>query len=672
MNDHITNRPGAKRYLLSLLAVGLVALGLPVLIAGSASAHTPSMNASCRGVTVTGTSYESANVNTLGIRIDGGAWTTKAFSVNDSLTVAVPQDGDTHTYNAYVHTNNANPAYSHDYSGTVGPCGDKHVTAALWDKTDPTCVADGALVPKTQPTGITAHKSPSGTGPGHYTITFTASAGYAIDGPTSQTIDVLPKLTGDQCATVVEPVSPNVTNPACTGPGTGNPGTITLPADGGGISYSKSGATVTAVADANHKFGSVPSGWTLVDAHHATYAVTFNPPDGYPECLVETLTPVPPVPSSPSCDTDGDLVVSPVDHVVTKVDGVVITETTHVGPGTHQLHYIAAAGYSFAKDATTTFSIEVGAMTLDCPVTPVSPTVTQSACTGPGTSSDPVVVLGDIVGDHLTYTYDASTHVVTAMPEAGFALANLPAGWVMGQGSATFQVTLDDPGPCLVETAVPTPPVPTTPTCDTDGSLHVEPADHVVTRVDGDVIGDPADFGPGEHTIGYAPAAGYAFDPEADTSFVVTVSPRTNDCPAGVVSPIVTQSTCTADGTQTDPAVTLSDLEGDHVSYLYDATAQTVTATPDDGFALGELPDGWSSQEDGTATYAVVLTDPGPCVIVSPPTVPDSPTSTPTPPSVLPNTGGPGVRLAAAALGLLLAGVTMARIGRRRTGLRVS
>jgi len=109
-----------------------------------------------------------------------------------------------------VTTTNPNTAYSHDYSGTVGPCGNKHVTAVLWSKTDPTCAADGAVVPQTEPTGITVNRNPaSGTGPGHYVLTFIAQSGYTIDGPTSQTLDVLPKLSGDVCATEVQPVAHN-------------------------------------------------------------------------------------------------------------------------------------------------------------------------------------------------------------------------------------------------------------------------------------------------------------------------------------------------------------------------------------------------------------------------------------------------------------------------------
>ena len=112
----------AKRTLGALFALCVAVLGMAFL-ASPASAHTPSAGASCSGVTATGTGYEAGDTNTLGVRIDGGQWTTKEFSVTDTLTIPVPQDGQTHTWEAYVDTSNANPAYSHDYSGSVGPCG---------------------------------------------------------------------------------------------------------------------------------------------------------------------------------------------------------------------------------------------------------------------------------------------------------------------------------------------------------------------------------------------------------------------------------------------------------------------------------------------------------------------------------------------------------------------
>lgn len=660
------NKPKSN-LLRSMLVIGLIALGVPLATMSAASAHTPNLTKSCAGITVSGSSYEAINTNTLGIRIDGGSWTTKTFAVSDSLTVAVPQDGLVHTYDAYVHTTNTNTAYSHDYFGVVGPCGNLHVSAVLWDKTAPTCAADGALLVKSEPAGITVDVSPAGTGPGHYTITFTAQAGYAIDGATSQTIDVLPKLTGDQCASIVQPVDPTITEPTCTGPGTSTAGSITLPADGDGISYTLVGDVVTATADAAHKLVTVPSGWVLLDSHHATYTASFSPPEGYPDCVAQLPTPVPPTASAPTCDTDGDLVVGTTEHVVTRVDGTIVTQDTHYGPGTHELSYTAAFGYVFAGGSTSSSSVEVKAMTQDCPTTPASPSVTQSVCNGPGTHTEPVVLPGDVPGDHITYVYDAVSHVVTATPDPGFALVDLPSGWVLSDGSATYAVDLTDPGPCLVEVAVPVAPVPTEPTCSVDGALTVTPTEHVGTTVDDTLVSEATAFGPGEHTISYAPAPGYTFAGEVVTSTVVTVLPSTKDCPAEVAAPAVTQSVCTGPGTKSDPVVTPGDLEGDHVSYAYDSTLHLVTATPDEGFVLANLDAAWVALENGSATYAVSLTDPGSCeVIVSPPTV--DPPSTVLPPS-LPNTGAGSDLGVLAGLGtlLLLLGTVLFRRGRVRS-----
>jgi LPXTG-motif cell wall-anchored protein len=680
MNKHFgTRRPRLLRSLLSVMAVALVAFGLPLVTMSAASAHTPSIAANCTdGITVSGTAYESKDTNTLGIQIDGGAWVTKTFTNAGSLNVPVPQnDALTHSYKAYVHTTNSNPGYSHDYQGQVGPCGKKHVTAVLWEKTPPTCSANGALVPKTEPEGINVTRNPSsGTGPATYHIQFTAKPYYTIDGQTSQTIVVEPKLTGDQCATEVQPVNPTISNPTCTGPGTNTAGSFTLPANGNGITYSKSGNVVTATADATHKFGSLPAGWTPVDAHHATYTVSYTNPAGYPACLEQLPTPVPPVASAPTCNTDGDLVVGTTSHVVTKVDNAIVNGPTHFGPGTHALTYTAAAGYTFASGTTKAFSVVVLPMTLDCPVTPVAPTVTQSVCTGPGTHSTPVVTPGTTPG--ISYVYDAGTHVVTATPQTGFALANLPAGWVShDNGTATYLVTLTDPGPCLVDVQVPTPPVATEATCDTDGTLTVTPTEHVITIVDDTVLEAETVFGAGDHTIEYAPAEGYTFPGEVQTSFPIVVPSKTNDCPAAVVSPTVTQSVCTGPGTHSNPVVTPGDVEGDHVSYVYDATTHVVTATPDKGFALANLPTGWTMQENRTATYTVTLTDPGACLVtvVSPPTVTSPTVQVQAPkahhPALLPNTGGPNQWLALGGLVLLLGGgalVSRERRLRRRMG----
>ncbi len=94
------------------------------------------------------------------------------------------------------------------------------VTPVPYGTTDPTCKVDGSLVAKSQPQGVTATQSPAGTGPGTYTITFAAGENYVLKGEATQTITVLPKLTGYECDEVVEPtpvkpVQYGTTAPTC-------------------------------------------------------------------------------------------------------------------------------------------------------------------------------------------------------------------------------------------------------------------------------------------------------------------------------------------------------------------------------------------------------------------------------------------------------------------------
>jgi LPXTG-motif cell wall-anchored protein len=437
---------------MSVMAVALVALGLPLVTMSAASAHIPTYGASCDGVWVKGTNYNPNEANYLKIQIDNGVPVVQKFGDAGLLTVPVPKDDAlVHSWHVWVLT--PNTSYRLDESGTVGPCGFKNVTAALWSATTPTCIAAGALVPATEPEGVIATQSPAGTGPGNYTITFTPKAGYAIVGAKSQSITVLPKLTGDQCATLVQPVSPTVTT-HCTGPGTGA-GSFTLPVSGNGITYTSSGMVVTATADDTHKFGTtLPTGWTPVDSHHATYLVHY--PTSYPECVIEIPVPTPPAATNATCDTDGTLTVAPTEHVITTVDNAVLQGQTVFGKGSHVIVYSPAPGYKFAGEVQTSFPIDVPAKTGNCPTSVVSPTVTQSVCTGQGTHSDPVIKLGDVEGDHVSYVYDAATHLVTAKPDTGYALANLPTGWTLQENrTATYVVTLTDPGTCLVTVVSP-------------------------------------------------------------------------------------------------------------------------------------------------------------------------------------------------------------------------
>ena len=94
---------------------------------------------------------------------------------------------------------------------------------------------------------------------------------------------------------------------------------------------------------------------------------------------------------------------------------------------------------------------------------------------------------------------------------------------------------------------------------------------------------------------------------------------------------------------------------------------QLVTATPDEGFALANLSAEWVALENGSATYAVTLIDPGPCDAVVEPPVVEPPTGEPTvnPPS-LPETGAAADLGVLAGLGAMLVVLGGALLLRRR------
>ncbi len=98
--------------------------GLVMLAAPAASAHTPDHDATCEGVWVKGTNYESKDTNTLSVTV-GDETQTKTFSGTETLTVPVPADGEVYDWSASVTTTNTNADYSKSWSGTVGPCGEE-------------------------------------------------------------------------------------------------------------------------------------------------------------------------------------------------------------------------------------------------------------------------------------------------------------------------------------------------------------------------------------------------------------------------------------------------------------------------------------------------------------------------------------------------------------------
>lgn len=275
----------------------------------------------------------------------------------------------------------------------------------------------------------------------------------------SQPVDV-----ETNCIPNVTPVSPTITQPVCTGPGTSTPGSFTVPQTKG-ITYTTEGNVVTATADKGYEIVSAPQGWTRNDSEVPSwsYTVVYDQID----CTVD-VTPVAPTIDQSVCTGPGTA-SAPVVHLPS-TEGIDYSYTE----GDTWVTATPQEGYRLDVSETDWNLLEDGSATLkiqfidpgDClvEVTPVIPTVEQSVCTGPGQSSDPEVVLASTEGIEYALSEDGNT--VTAAPQQGYYLAE-SAGWTLGEdGTATFAVIYTRPGPCLVKVTA-TAPTFTEPTCDT-------------------------------------------------------------------------------------------------------------------------------------------------------------------------------------------------------------
>ena len=497
-------------------AVALICVAI-VLPAASASAHTATLTASwsCQAdgtykVTFTGSTANvpaegdghTATLNISNVEPAGsqasGAPATVVGNTTYTFTVIAPGTSKSVKATANLTWGDGQKASA---TGVTSPYGDctKKTAAVAWTVQPPTCDTDGALVPASQPTGITASQSPSGTGPGTYTITFTAQPGYTNTGIKTQTLTVLPQLTGGYCLTEATPVSPTITVATCTGPGQSSTPSFTLAPNGGGISYSADGLVVTAVADSSHKFVNAPAGWTIVNEHKATFTVTYPDPG---ECLVviqyEAPTPRDLCDSPPTWDEFPD-----VEHAIFSLlpnGNAVLT---------------ALAGYVF-PDGRTSITFELPADTFEkCPVTPVAPEVTQSTCVD-GTGTTPTVT--PAVTEHLSYVVADDLTSVTATPGVGFEIVlEGTTGWVLNDdGTATYAVTLE------------------TPDCDVPVIPSVTTNDDCYTALDTVTLSEGVGYtgvDNGDGTATFTADDGYYFDDDGEhvTTIVLTYTPNTDE-----------------------------------------------------------------------------------------------------------------------------------------------
>ncbi len=457
---------------------------------------------------------------------------------------------------------------------------------------DESCTAGGSITIAAV-TGITwkidnVSKAP-GTYPatvGQHTVKATAQEGYTISGQSTFTVTVGAK---PDCRTVVTPVEPTITAPTCT---TGS--AIQLPTTTG-ITYvlNSNNNTVTATPNEGYRFAG------------SAQVVVFGPyqlAGPTDECVIPV--PATPVPAPATCSADGSL---------TLVDGAHYSWNgpNTLGVGTHVVTATADQGYLFPGYVTTaTFTVTVDAATNDCPVALVDPTVVPPTCTVGG-----YVTLPDD-SQAVSYSQSAEGSVVTVTATTHEPYVFTPkTGWVVSEDglSATFTTTVSGPTySCVIP--VPAQPVPSAPTCSVDGSLTLVDGEHYTW--DG-----PNTLGVGTHLVTATTDEGFYFTGlGTQVTYWVTVLPRTNDCPVTPVDPTITaQPVCTGPGTSAPGSFTVPE-DSELVSYTVEGDVVTATTQAPYRFTAAQ---GWTVSEDGlSATFTVVFTPAGDCLVEAVPVEP--------------------------------------------------
>jgi len=303
-------------------------------------------------------------------------------------------------------------------------------------------------------------------------------------------------------------------------------------------------------------------------------------------------------------------------------------------------HYVvtvtADKGYSYGDSKTKTLTFDVPAQE-DCPEPP------KAAAPEAPKVKDLCGVENDHYGlpstEGVVYSRDGKD-VLANLAEGYSSWSDIPTGWAAESEAedATLRWAFQ-PGdfstePCVVDASWSLDIVQ--PTCETSGSIALTEDSTGVTLTStriGDTFSYQVRVAFLDGFIKAAPEGWDLVDGVAERTIVlddpycpVTVTPET---------PTVSDVCGVDDDSLLVPA------DGGGIAYLVDGdeTSATVTATLEDGFTWGELPEGWTLSE-GAAVWTYEFTD-VPCEEPTPTPTPTEPTPTPTEPTPTPTTPTP-------------------------------
>ncbi len=467
----------------------------------------------------------------------------------------------------------------------------------------PTCSVDGSVT-LVDTADYTWLGDVDVLGVGTHTVTAQAAEGLLFPGyvsTASVTVTVLPAT--NDCPAVL--VAPTVVPPTCS-----VGGYVTLPADTATVSYSQGTVgqlvTVTATTQVPYVFSATP-GWVVsADRLSATFAATVLPPTD--ECVipVPVLTPVP-----PTCSVDGSVTL------VDTADYTWLGDVDVLGVGTHTVTAQAAEGLLFpGYVSTASVTVTVLPATNDCPAVLVAPTVVPPTCSAAGYVTLPA--------NTATVTYSQSqvdlAVTVTATTQVPYVLT--PAnGWTVSQDglSATFETAVAGPtNDCPAALEAPTV---VEPTCSAAGYVTLPGNTDSVTYSQETVGLTVTVTATTQAPFVFSATPGWVVSEDGLTAtFTVDVAGPTNDCPVTPVDPTITaQPVCTGPGTSAPGSFTVPE-DSELVSYTVEGDVVTATTQAPYRFTAAQ---GWTVSEDGlSATFTVVFTPAGDCLVEAVPVEP--------------------------------------------------
>jgi hypothetical protein len=340
------------------------------------------------------------------------------------------------------------------------------------------------------------------------------------------------------------------------------------------------------------------------------------------------VTPTAPTPTNAECTTPGQhsdatLVIPTTAHVVYKINGTGsdVSGQTLIEPVGSSLNVVAtpAAGYKFTGPQTVTYPVSFTDPG-DCLVTatPVTPTLTQSQCDGPGSSTPASIdipsvtgVIYQIAGETVSGSIPVTapgTVIVTAIPAPGYAF---PVDAV-----TTWTEQFTDAGGCLVGVTVASPSF-TNDACSaghpTNGASYTIPAtEHVTYTINGTAVPAGTYAATDGTTVTIIAVADEGYSLTGSTTFTHTFP--VTDCVISVIpaSASFAESVCTASGSVSSATYTVPNSTrvvysiggavvraGTHNAVA--GSTVTIVATAVDGFTLSGVTQ-WTHTFGKTAT----------------------------------------------------------------------